>query len=234
MDATKLKEILDLHKKYLYGGEGRVCADLGGANLTGANLTDAILSYANLRSADLRYADLKDAILRHAILYHADLEGADLTGAILSYASLSYAVLSGANLSGADLSGADLSYAILRGADLTDANLEGANLPDFQICPQDGAIIAFKKVRCGFILKLEIPADAKRTSSLIGRKCRASKARVLEALNTNETEFYSIHDPHFIYKVGETVEASDFNDDIREECKPGIHFFMTLEEAIKY
>src|SRR6185369_6391551 len=66
MDASKLKEVLDLHMKWLRGAEGGVRANLSYANLSYANLSYADLryanlSYANLRSADLRYANLSYA-----------------------------------------------------------------------------------------------------------------------------------------------------------------------------
>lgn len=133
----------------------------------------------------------------------------------------------------ADLSYADLSYADLRGANLSGANLGGAkNLPEFQI-PQDGALVGYKKLREGVVAKLLIPAGAKRTASLVGRKCRAEFAEVLE-LSGGAKEAHSLHDATFIYRVGEIVRPDAFCDDIREECRPGIHFFQTREEAERY
>ncbi len=43
-----------------------------------------------------------------------------------------------------------------------------------------------------------------------------------------------MHDPNFIYRVGESVEVEGYNPDIRVECTTGIHFFMTLDEAVEY
>ena len=98
--GMNLKQILELHRKWLNNGDGGKRADLRGANLRGADLC-----YANLRGADLRGANLCDANLRGADLRGANLRGADLRGANLC----------DANLRGADLRGADL-----RGADLWD------------------------------------------------------------------------------------------------------------------
>ena len=136
--------------------------------------------------------------------------------------------LSGANLSGADLRGADLS-----GANLYGAALRGADLPDFSVCPEAGSFTAFKKLRGGVIATLEIPAEARRTSSLVGRKCRAEFARVL-ALSTGERSGYSMHDDAFVYRVGEIVRPDAYDDDIRVECAPGIHFFISRREAERY
>ena len=53
MDAEKLKEILELHAKWVAGTEGGVRADLHGAYLYGANLREADLYGANLGGANL-------------------------------------------------------------------------------------------------------------------------------------------------------------------------------------
>ena len=154
-------------------------------------------------------------------------EMADLTSADLTDANLT-----GANLRGAYLIGAYLTSADLRGAKIDDKT----KLPNFFLCPEKGSFTAFKKVRNGIVLELQIPASAKRTSSLVGRKCRASKAKVIKAHNNPDglNEFVSKHNPDFVYKIGETVHAHDYSNDIRIECAPGIHFFITYQEALEY
>ena len=44
-------------------------------------------------------------------------------------------------------------------------------------------------------------------------------------------EARSLHDPSFIYRVGETVKPDRYDDDVRVECTSGIHFFITKPEA---
>ena len=176
----------------------------------------ANLSKANLAGANLTGADLRGANLTGAILYGADLYGADL---------------SDANLAGADLVGADLAGANLRGA-----NLAGADLPPLKTILPDGDFTAYKKVRCEMfmvVLTLLVPADAKRTGSLVGRKCRADRAKVVSASVEGET-FQSLYDHSFTYKVGEMVFEPNYDPDTRVECTRGIHFFMTQEEAKAY
>ena len=192
-----------------------------GANLRDADLLGADLVCAILRGANLRYAILRNANLRDANLVGADLEGADLWDANLQYANLR-----GANLAGANLEGADLEGANLRGANLQCADIENAKLPDFQLPPEEGSFIAYKKVTTG-VIKLLIPEDAKRTSSLVSRKCRASHVRVLEGSGFSPTHT----EKKLEYKEGEVVYADAFNDDIRVDCTSGIHFFMTKKEA---
>jgi hypothetical protein len=44
----------------------------------------------------------------------------------------------------------------------------------------------------------------------------------------------SDYDNNFIYKVGEIVEEPNFDENRWEECAPGIHFFITRQEAVNY
>ena len=170
-------------------------------------------------------------------------ERADLSGAYLRRADLS-----GAYLSGADLSGADLRRADLRRADLSGVNISKLSLARMCICPQEGSFVAWKKANYrdseGWIkdcvVKLEIPADAKRSNGT-GRKCRASKARVMsiETMDGKQLDggirVFSSHDEGFTYMNGVTVEPTEpFDENRFEECAPGIHFFITREEAVAY
>jgi Family of unknown function (DUF5758)/Pentapeptide repeats (8 copies) len=172
------------------------------ANLYGANLYDA-----NLRDADLRGADLRGAYLYGAYLYGANLYGA--------------------NLYGADLRGADL-----RGAYLYGANLRGAQGADLAIARTriigDGQLVGWKKCKDNVIVKLSIPAEAKRSHAW-GRKCRAEFADVLEVIGAEVG--ISMHDNKTQYIAGQRVTPHDWCDDWAEECAGGIHFYITRIEA---
>ena len=181
------------------------------------------------------------ANLRGANLYGANLGGADLRGADLYGANLYGANLYGANLGGADLREADLGGANLRGANLYGANLREADLGGakgaYNACPTSGSFIGWKKAS-GYIVKLQIPEDARR-SSAGGEKCRCNKAYVAEIQNVNGTKsaintIHSDHDNNFVYTVGATVEVPDFDDDRWNECAPGIHFFIDRRAAVEY
>ena len=172
-----------------------------------------------------------------ADLTRADLRGANLKGANLRGANLKEADLSRADLSRADLLGADLSRANLRGADLSEANLEGAAVNYPISCPEEGQFIGFKKAM-NRIVKLEILSDAKR-SSATSRKCRCDKAKVVaiekkDGSESRITEVCSSYDKEFIYRVGEVVSVDNFDENRWNECAPGIHFFITREEAVRY
>ena len=226
-------------------------ADLRDANLRGADLRDADLRGANLRGADLRDAnlrgaDLRDANLRGANLRGADLRDADLSGADLRDATLCDADLRGADLRDADLSGADLRDATLcdadlRGADLRDANLRDANLrgaknlseliaAQTNILPE-GPIIGWKKCQNQVIVKLLIPAKARKSNAL-GRKCRAEFVKVLQIFGAESG--ISTYDSTTIYRKGETITCREWEEDRWVECGGGIHFFITRVEAESY
>ena len=145
--------------------------------------------------------------------------------------TVSEAIKSGANLREADLCGANLCEANLRGANLRGA--KGA----YMACPTDGSFIGWKKAS-GYIVKLQIPEDARR-SSAGGEKCRCDKAYVAEIQNTDGTKadieaIHSNRDNNFVYTVGATVEVPDFDDDRWNECVPGIHFFIDRRAAVEY
>jgi hypothetical protein len=220
------------------GGADLSGADLRGAYLRGANLGGADLRGANLSGADLSGADLRGAYLGGADLRGADLSGANLSGANLSGANLGGADLSGAYLRGAYLSGAYLSGAYLSGAYLRGANLGGADLrgaknaelafASTRILPE-GDIIGWKKCNAGVIVKLRIPAEAKR-SSAFGRKCRAEYADVLEVVG-DEFGVTDAHGSKTEYRVGQRVTPDRFDDNWQEECSGGIHFYITRLEA---
>lgn len=139
-----------------------------------------------------------------------------------------------ANLRNADLRGAYLLYANLRGADFSGAK----NISFIPMaCPDTGAFIGYKKAS-GYILKLEILQDARRSSSN-SRKCRCDKAKVLEIQNlygdiANVKEVKSDYDKNFIYRLGEIVEEPNFCEDRWNECAEGIHFFINRQEAVEY
>ena len=138
-----------------------------------------------------------------------------------------------ANLTNANLYRAILTDVNLANADLTDANLTRATLPHYTICPEEGEFIAWKKLQNNVVAKLLIPAESKRTSSLVGRKCRAEFVKVISFVNSSESIGYAKHDST-PYIVGQTVKPDSYDDDIRVECTHGIHFFMTNREAENY
>ena len=164
-----------------------------------------------------------------ANLTSANLVNANLTGADLTEVNLTYANLSGVNLSGVNLKEANLAGANLRHA---------KNVPFIPFaCPDSGSFIAYKRAS-NYIIKLQIPEDAKRLSAT-GRKCRCDKAKVLEIQNLDGTiadviKVRSNFDGTFMYEVGKIVSVDNFDEDRWNECSTGIHFFMNRQEAVNW
>jgi len=181
-------------------------------------MTDNSIDIEAVRNGDVKK-------LCNADLWGADLRRADLEGADLSDAYLWNAHLSGANLSDADL----------EGANLCNADLWGADLPRYERLPEAEDFVAYKGCK-NHVVKLRVPADADRTSSLVGPKCRAEYVEVVEVLDEDgnecgDEEAVSWYDCSAVYREGERVEPDDWDADIRVECTNGIHIYPTLDEA---
>ena len=150
----------------------------------------------------------------------ANLADANLVGANLADANLARANLARANLARANLADAYLADAYL-------ARAKNIKLPAFQI-PQEGELIVYKKLHNGAVCKLRIPPESRRTASVVGRKCRAEFAEVIEG----EGKSWRTDGDHVIdYAPGTVVNADKYDDNPLVECAGGIHFFLTREEA---
>jgi hypothetical protein len=121
---------------------------------------------------------------------------------------------------------------------LSCADLHGACLREtvaMPQCPAKGPFIAWKKAG-KFIVKLEIPADAKRSSGT-SPKCRASAAKTIEIQNPDGTqaEVTQVESERGgIYEVGKMTYPDSFDEDRWDECSNGIHFFIARENAVNY
>lgn len=215
----------------------------------GVSLSGSYFFNADLSDIDLSGIDLSDSAVLYSRLANSDLCQANLKNTIFSRCDLSYV----------DFCEADLSGVWLKTSNISNADFQHAyNVPYIPIaCPSDGSFIAWKKVvdqkQCqetymehesiidklssndAYLIKLEIPEDAKRSSATTN-KCRCDKAKVLKIthLKTGETieEVTTFND--CVYKVGEMIYPDRFDDNRWNECSNGIHFFINKEEAIEY
>jgi hypothetical protein len=240
--AAEIAEILKKHAAWRNGEAGGTRADLSGRTCRGGYgpVQGADLSRANLYGADLsgrpggpvrgepvRGEPVRGEPVRGEPVRGGPVRGEPVRGEPVRGEPVR-ANLSGANLSGANLSGADLS-----GADLSRANLSGVkNLPPLAVAQTliagDGDLVGWKKCLGGVVVKLLIPAAAKR-SNATGRKCRAEYAHVLAVEGASVG--LSLYDGSTVYAVGETVRPNGWCLDRWRECAPGIHFYLTREEA---
>ena len=192
---------------------------------------------------NLRYVNLSSVNLSSADLNFANLSFANLSSADLSFADLNNANLSFTNLNSADLSFANLSFVNLGFANLSSANLISANLDDVIIneftvnfmsnCPEEWDFIWWKKCEDWLIVKLLIPAKAKR-SNATSRKCRAEFVKTLEITDSKwkkHKEAISIYDSTIKYVVWKITKPTSREKDRWVECWWGIHFFITRWEA---
>lgn len=200
------------------------------------------LSHKNLSNIKFIYCDLSQVAFDYC-----NLENSSFENSLLDGTSLKYAVLTKANLKSTSMRKCNLEGACIKGAYLYSAVLELANIKDIiyddttkwfeQICPKEGAFIAYKKCIDDRLVTLYVPKDALRTSSTL-EACRTNKAKVLRITNFDETkkfnEAWSFVDDSFCYKVGEWLEIKNFNKDRWFDSTTGIHFWMTKEHAIKY
>ena len=189
-----------------------------------------------------------------------DLSGLRMDFDDLRKARFEFVNFMGAGLRGADLRGATIIRCIFNDAFIDNTLFDKETYDELfpLCCPEEGSFIGWKKVYCSCrstnprdhfspyvynmpaIVKLFIPAHAKR-SSAAGRKCRCSEAHVMDifckipvGFERIDDRYFSAHDIHFKYRIGETVKVDNFDNNRTHECAPGIHFFITRKEAENY
>jgi len=237
-----------------------------GAELSDAWFKNCDLSYASFRGANLDGASFDRCYAERTTFDGATMKGTNISyccfKAAYFYGSLmlnikiycSFFLLCGFGGAHISVNEVDSETNFLE-SDFTKAyaisTRELSQAKNFSIpmaCPDTGGFIGWKQCfitdpdvpfikEC--IVKLRIPAEAKR-SSATGRKCRCDRATVLEIQDLEgnklpeDTVAKSWNDKHFTYKVGEIVSVDNFCEDRWEECAPGIHFFINRQEAVEY
>jgi hypothetical protein len=223
-------ELLNLSGRYLpnadFAGYDLTGADFFNSNLTGANFKGCILDKVNFRRANLKLSSLRASICNGTLF-----DG--------------YTLFGGVSFEGADFRNVDFTSTFLFNLGIQYHNARFFNClftssqrAKFSIVPETGAFEGWKKCCHGDLVHLRIPADAKRSNAPDGRKCRASKAKVLGIYSHNGSSklmTYSRYESDFKYQIGKLVKPRrKFEDDWTQECASGIHFFLTQEEAKAY
>lgn len=205
----------------------------------------------------LREYDFRGADLSRMYFWQAELDSMDFSGVDLYCVTFSGTTLKNANFRNASLRCVDLCSSIIGGADFRGADIARVEFPDMYMdgvimdettshfhthCPEEGGFTGYKKActltEHPYIVELKIPAHALRSSATTN-KCRCSEAEVMSVTRLDGTDdgtdiVRSWWNPYFLYKAGETVKADGFDENRWNECAPGIHFFMTREEAVDY
>lgn len=258
INGKTLEEILENHLHWLkrdVDGWKEMRANLDGADISNTDLRFTNLKYASLNDvnfykSDLRGVDLRKTSLQHTNLSYADFREATLNDAYIFNSNLAHADFGDASLVGtyfshlnltmADFRGANLGWAYLHSCVFYDTDLRDSEyIPYIPLqCPSDGAFVGWKKVN-NVLIKLEIPADAKRSSATTN-KCRCDKAKVLgfyDNLGSKELDMTELVNDKYEkckYVKGEMVYPDSFDEDRWNECSHGIHFFINKQDAIDY
>lgn len=251
---SKFKSYGDFYK-YIHYGSGSFY-----------ELSDQLLCYRKCDKLNMSYGNieklLKGKYLRHSnwSLYHY-FENPEIDFRCLdfSFSDLSGSVMCGIDLSCSNFFGTLFVGSYFKGAKLTNCKISSDT--DFRCacfvdtidpplipmaCPSEGSFIGWKRVG-KYIVKLQIPDDAKR-SSATSEKCRCDKALVLGIYNLNGldsglSEVYSPKRQNFFgnvitepitYTVGEIVYPDSFDENRWDECSNGIHFFVDRRSAEQY
>ncbi len=240
-------------------------ADITDAKFNDISCNFSSFEHATIRHTDFANARLRNAIFKDSLCGFCNfsdcmLDASDFSYATIDSSSFFDAFLHLGNFEYADIKGSSFYTATLIGANFKNSkiddetifsqshisNIQYNNPPISIACPEEGSFIGFKvglmynaeDLLTFVLIKLEIPADAKRSSGT-GKKCRCSKATVLDITDLSSNEQHiekavSLYSKAFEYKVGETVHVDDFDDNRWDECSAGIHFFMSKDDAIRY
>lgn len=238
-----------------------------GLDFRGANLQGCMIKGSDFRHSIFSGADLSGCVIDHTRMSNSSFNNTNFTDSEIIASSFEDSVLQDANFENATIKLAVFNSAVLVKANFNNArliNMENLffnaaidsdnNLGDLfpLACPKEGSFIGWK-VGCdippnasiqrryiygeNLIIKLEIPADAKRLSGF-GNKCRCDKAKILDIFcpgthvskQRARSKFYG----DLIYEVGKTVCVDNFDENRWHECSYGIHFVMTQEELKEY
>jgi hypothetical protein len=221
LQNRKSGEILDLSMRTISD------TDLGGWDLSNINFSGTSFLRVNLKGAKMDHTDVSKALFMECPMQEVLLTNSDA----------SCAVFRGIDFTGADFSGSNFFCAALEGA-ILDGVKDDENTRFFRLpCPESGAFLGWKIGANRRLIRLLIPADARRTAAT-GYACRCDKAKVLSIRSEDDTVSYdwasATVDDKFIYRTGEWVYPHDFNPYRWVEDAPGIHFFLERQQAIDY
>lgn len=144
-----------------------VNCDLSNAKLKHLNFLHCEFIKCNFVSADI-----KTCIFNHCVIRSTNFHNTKIIDSLIKYTEFTFAKFIHADLSGTQIEESNI------------CTEDSKNITIPQIVPETGSFIGYKKARVSksdarpAIIKLQVLADAKRSSSL--RKCRCSKAKILK------------------------------------------------------
>lgn len=259
MSSSKLENYNDL-EFCLEGG-----LDYSGRSMTNIHVSHKEIKACSFFNSDLSNSCFCGVTFDNVDFSHSNLSGsefidctfgkvlfcgADLTKALFHNCDLFLSDLSGANLSDSRLlvsaSDSKFSFANFHNANFYRSHfgmgVEFENIINtetseyFNNIPQGVDLAGWKKCENGVIVKLLIPADAKRSIATTD-KCRAEYVEVLDVygdlIGTTHWPFLANSYTHYV--PGHYVwPINGFDDNRWNGCSSGIHFFLTRKEAEAY
>lgn len=223
--------------------------DITDSCLQGSDLTESVFKFCDLSYSTLSKCSMCGIVAEVSDFNYCNFDADDIFSGVFARCSLISSSFYNNNLSFTKFFECSINHCVFIGSDMSSSKFQWCNIVNISVknvknfpyipmtCPENGSFTAWKRAG-GFIVKLQIPEDARR-SSATGRKCRCDKAIVVAIDNidgspTELKEVTSDYDENFVYRVGETVTEPDFCDNRFYECASGIHFFMTRQEAVEY
>lgn len=181
-----------------------------------------VLDNVIFKGCIIRYCSFTNCIFKNVTFDHCDLRDADFKRVTI----INKVVFVSSNIKDTKFSNASKSKCTF---------INCGYVPKFYTAEQ--SFYGYKYTR-HHLLILEIPKGVLYFKSTSG-KCRAEKAKVISILNidgsySGDTMCKSYIDDEFAYTIGEIViPYKDFS--IKHTgCASGIHFFMTIKEAIHF
>lgn len=228
---------LIIYKAYAFGENNMVDyvnkeikkgTDFSGKDLHGVSFFNALGENIKFDNANLERCDFTGSRFENASFRNANLRNAKLVNCDLRFA----------DFTGADFRGTLFQCTIMEGSIHDNVIIDDKTQNYKMHCPETGAFLGYKKCFNNLLVTLLIPADARRVCSTT-RPCRCDKAKVINITSFDFKEHYkeawslcSSYD--FKYTLGEMVYPDSFNPDRWMESTHGIHFWMTMEEAMAY
>lgn len=207
-------------------------SELENVNMSMANIEHVVFSNCDFPCADFRRCDLRCVDMKWGSYRNADFSMANLVAVDMSHSGFE-----GAKFVNGGIYSSVLTEGNFDGVDFRGVKVNTSTIGYVMACPSEGSYIGWKK--CGeYIVKLLVTEDALRSSATT-RKCRCSKAKVLEIQTmdghkSNKRVVYSSYHTRFKYEVGKEVSVSDFDPNRWIECSSGIHHFVSREDAVFY
>lgn len=258
--------IVSKHQAWLKNKPKGKCAHFKDVSISRFELKNVDLSHATFDNVSMRYVcvdnvkfdsvdflecDLHDTSFTDCTFKNADLgkndfedgdfTDCDFTDTVVNNTNFQDVYFTNVNFAGTHAHGTDFRNAVFNNCKLDTLRYDECTAGFAMACPETGAFTAYKKARLynhdNCVVKLEVPADALRSSATT-RKCRVSKAKVVAIYdmsgNSIQKNAYSNHAKNFVYRIGKMVEVKNFDKNRWNECAPGIHCFITKREAELY